>query len=145
MNNWLKCSEVPPPKDRLIFMSTGIAWYREDESHTNRQGKTKIIKQLRHSGIVELVYWYSEEEALKNKTIKHEYWVKFGGGGFWLDGSFDYWAEFENPLTLEGISSIRDSTPFDVSPVVPCVDDMVPIEYTSEDKEQLKLAKALFG
>lgn len=62
--NWIDVSEQDPPKDRLILVSTGIAWCREDEHKDpvfSERQKREIIparhyKKRQKLGFVALVY-----------------------------------------------------------------------------------------
>lgn len=127
-------------------MTTGIAWYREDEIvNLSRLKQKKTYSHLRRSGITKLVHWHSYTEKLPSgKTAEKNLWIEFGGDGRWLDGTFTHWCEFTNPLTDEKVKELRiNSECFITSTFIPNVEDMIPIEYSEEEKSQIRFSKAI--
>ncbi len=97
---WKSTAEIEPPKDRLILITSGIAWRREDTTRPARTTNRGVVIPERHYksrraiGGVQLVYWLSPEEAGQKEGV----WVEFGRN--WIgQQTFEYWAEFNNPIT----------------------------------------------
>lgn len=99
--------------DRLLMVTSGISWHREDTKslRPNRED----FKNLRGRGDVCLVYWMPPEKTGQKSGI----WVTLGGTIGPQD--FAFWCEFENPVDMRGLPPGYVS-----SVVVPDVDDLVP-------------------
>lgn len=86
---WLNVEEHPPPKDRLIEVTSGVAWRLEQQTVPPF---TKTINEL---GSVSLVYWGKPPRWFYT-TIAPEGWVVFGGG--FVNQNFKFWRPFINPV-----------------------------------------------
>jgi len=94
---WNEVEIVPPPRDRVIEVTSGAAWMHEDTYHA-RDHRTRPHTTWRHwkfQGGVALVMWY-DAEYLGDHHAEGGAWLDTRTGGFFPD--FRFWREYENPL-----------------------------------------------
>lgn len=121
MIEWKSVIEFSPPKDRVIIVTSGASWHRQDEVVPARSVKGAIVpgrhvKRLLGRGGVALVYW-------RDKVFGME-----GGRWLTLDGGFGpqdfrYWAEFNNPIDETAVP-----IGYSVDVMTPDVEELKPIE-----------------
>ncbi len=94
---WNETAIVPPPRDRVIEVTSGAAWCHEDTylpaGSTRRPDTT--WRTWKFQGGVALVMWRDAAD-LAVTTPEGGAWIDTMRGG--LFGPFRFWREYENPL-----------------------------------------------
>jgi len=92
MIDWNDVHTQKAPKDRVILVSNGWSWRREDIKLRRGTVPHKSI-----CGGAVLVHWV--DDALSNSKGAY---VLCGGGG--LAPSFRFWADINNPITQDTVT-----------------------------------------
>jgi hypothetical protein len=95
--SWNEVEIVPPPRDRVIEVTSGAAWMHEDTYHP-RDARRRPHTTWRHwkfQGGVALVLWHEGTE-LGGHLAETGAWIDTMSGGVFP--GFRFWREYENPL-----------------------------------------------
>lgn len=148
MLNWRQVEDEPAPKDRLILVTAGWGWRRED-THTpqRRFERTKRVIPARHDkylkpiGAALLVYWSTDVDKYHLERTGG-LWIVAGKGTVFFE-PFRWWADVNNPLTPERMAG-HDPT-FLVSNVVPKVDDLTPYVPSEDEMKARRVQEMMRG
>ena len=138
MTMWNKVSDVPAPKDRVIQITNGWSWRREDYHRPELKRYDKVLREAavisgrKIVGGIFLVYWCETSDMPCGGV-----YVVCGSGS--VAPNFRFWSEAENPLTQE------DVTPEElVSNMIPDVNTMT--EYKpSEFEREIQKNRNMIG
>ena len=144
---WNDADVVPAPKDRLILVTSGWGWRREDKTvdypvydRRVRMGgsprevigsRSVTYKNLKPIGAVVMVYWM-EDAPRKEGGL----WVMAGNDAAFFQ-SFRWWTDVNNPLSPAAMAE-RDPT-FLVANHRPELEAMTPYVPSAEEIHQRKL------
>lgn len=133
---WIRTSDRKPPKNQLLMVTSGISWRREDivlVDHGDAElARTPILKC---AGQALLVYWRTNADLPPSlQTEEDGRWMQFPSNKA-LNADFNYWVEFENPITDGDLPEHHSASPF-----VPSLQAME----VSKERPQYKLSDPRF-
>ena len=98
MSTWFSVENNPPPKDRIIEVTSGTKWYTHDyySKYTKTTTRTWSIR-----GWTTLAIWKPAVISPLDNVIFEAQFVDLCGGKTLMILPFKYWREWVNPLGNE--------------------------------------------
>ncbi|MEN3238649.1 hypothetical protein PUR29_34985 [Methylobacterium ajmalii] len=144
MLDWRSVEVEPAPKNRLILVTSGWGWRREDKTveypvyghrrdNSSRIKDTRKVtyKNLKPIGAVVMVYWM-EDASRKEGGL----WVMAGNDAAFFQ-PFRWWTDVNNPLS-PAVMAEHDPT-FLVASHRPELEAMTPYVPSAEEVKQRKI------